>query len=134
MKGRLIRTICFPEERRNEFEKEVLKFLLFLLGLAVLTCVIVGARMKNQIEYEDLVEKFLDLIVITASPGLPISLTFNIVFIIFSMEEKQIYCTSPSKVTVGGQVDLICFDKTGTLTEDSMDFKCLVTGRGKEFG
>ena len=44
--------------------------------------------MKNQIEYEDLVEKFLDLIVITASPGLPISLTFNVVFIIFSMEEK----------------------------------------------
>ena len=88
MKGQLIRTICFPEERRNEFEKEVLKFLLFMLGLAVLTCVIVGARMKNQIEYEDLVEKFLDLIVITASPGLPISLTFNIVFIIFSMEEK----------------------------------------------
>ena len=95
----------------------------------MLTCVIVGVRMKGEIEYEDLIEKFLDLIIITASPGLPISLTFNIIFIIFNMEQKQIYCTSPSKVTVGGQVDFICFDKTGTLTEDSMDFNYLVTVR-----
>ncbi len=36
------------------------------------------------------------------------------------LEQLQIYCINPSKVLVGGRVNLITFDKTGTLTEEGM--------------
>ena len=31
------------------------------------------------------------------------------------------FCISPSRVNVGGKVNVVCFDKTGTLTEDGLD-------------
>ena len=32
-----------------------------------------------------------------------------------------IFCISPSRVNVAGQINVCCFDKTGTLTEDGLD-------------
>lgn len=77
--------------------------------------------------------KFLDLITITVPPGLPVSMTFGIIFALEKMKSKKIYCSSPNKVIHGGMTDMLCFDKTGTLTEDFMDFNCLVLFDGKQF-
>jgi cation-transporting ATPase 13A3/4/5 len=76
----------------------------------------------------------LDLITITVPPGLPISMTFGIIFALEKMAKKRIYCSSPHKVVIGGMTNWICFDKTGTLTEDFMDFNCLVLCKEKKFG
>jgi P-type E1-E2 ATPase len=75
---------------------------------------------------EDLIIKFLDLITITVPPGLPVSMTFGIIFALEKLKSKQIFCISPNKIISGGRVKHACFDKTGTLTEDFMDFYGLV--------
>lgn len=31
------------------------------------------------------------------------------------------FCISPTRVNIGGKVNVVCFDKTGTLTEDGLD-------------
>ena len=80
-----------------------------------------------------MIVKFLDLITVTVPPGLPVSMTFGIIFAVSKMEKKNIYCVSPSKVIAGGLVDFLCFDKTGTLTEDYMNFQCLVPCKNLEF-
>ena len=74
----------------------------------------------------DLVVKFLDLVTVTVPPGLPISMTFGIVYAMEKMKKKKIFCISPNKTILGGMTNLICFDKTGTLTEDFMDFNLLI--------
>ena len=89
--------------------------------------------MHNQIKVRDLILKILDLITVTVPPGLPISMTFGIIYAVDKMKKKQIFCISPNKIIPGGQVNLICFDKTGTLTEDFMDFYCLVPTKNREF-
>jgi cation-transporting ATPase 13A3/4/5 len=64
--------------------------------------------------------KLCDLITIAVPPALPAALHVGISFSINRLKRKQIYCIAPSKVVIGGRVDLICFDKTGTLTEDAV--------------
>ena len=73
-------------------------------------------KLVSYIDPGDMVLKFLDLITITVPPSLPVSMTFGIIYAIDKMKKKNIYCVSPSKVIMGGLVNLICFDKTGTLT------------------
>ena len=75
----------------------------------------------------------MDLITITVPPGLPVSMTFGIIFAVEKMEKKDIYCVSPSKVISGGLVDFLCFDKTGTLTEDYMNLKYFVPSLNGKF-
>lgn len=75
--------------------------------------------------------KFLDLITITVPPGLPVSMTFGIIFALEKMKSKKIFCSSPNKVIHGGLTNWVCFDKTGTLTEDFMDFDCLLLFDGQ---
>ena len=87
--------------------------------------------MHSEIKTKDLVLKILDLITITVPPGLPISMTFGIIYAVDKMKKKEIFCISPNKVIPGGQVNHICFDKTGTLTEDFMDFYCLVPTKNR---
>lgn len=63
-----------------------------------------------------MIVKFLDLITITVPPGLPVSMTFGIIFALEKLKDKQIFCISPNKIISGGRVNHACFDKTGTLT------------------
>ena len=134
MKGQLIRTISFPSEKKNEFQREALKFLLYMFGLAVSSYSFIVVRMWNDIDFQDILIQFLDFITITVPFGLPISMTFGSIFALDKMKEKSIYCISPKKVVDGGQVDFVCFDKTGTLTEDFMDLNCLVPVQSRKFG
>ena len=134
MKGQLIRTISFPSEKKNQFQRESLQFLLFLFILAVISYSLLVARMWHEIDFEDILIQFLDFITITVPFGLPVSMTFGSIFAMEKMKEKSIYCISPKKVVDGGQVDFVCFDKTGTLTEDFMDLNCLVPVKERKFG
>jgi cation-transporting ATPase 13A2 len=133
MKGQLIRVISFPKERENIFERQSAKFLIFLF---LLSCASYGILLSKLVHYADaqtLVVKFLDLITITVPPGLPVSMTFGIIFALEKLKNKKIFCSSPNKVIHGGLTNWLCFDKTGTLTEDFMDFNCLVLYDGNKF-
>lgn len=63
----------------------------------------------------------LDLITVTVPPALPTCLSIGISLALARMKKKQIYCISPPKVNISGQLTVLCFDKTGTLTEDGLD-------------
>jgi cation-transporting P-type ATPase 13A2 len=73
-------------------------------------------KLHTVVSTYNLVIKIIDLITITVPPGLPVSMTFGIIFALDKLKNKKIYCTSPNKVISGGRVDFACFDKTGTLT------------------
>jgi P-type E1-E2 ATPase len=106
---------------------------MFLFCLAIISYCILIAKLHKDTDAGTLVLKFFDLITITVPPGLPVSMTFGIVFALEKLVKKQIYCSSPNKVVLGGMINWICFDKTGTLTEDFMDFHCLILSKNKKF-
>ena len=132
-KGQLIRLISHPNSRKNSFTQESEKFLVFLFVVAVCSNIITIIILRNDFDTSDLIYKFFDIITITVPPGLPISMTFGIIYAVDKMKTKDIFCISPNKVIAGGLVDFICFDKTGTLTHDFMDFHCLVPADHKTF-
>lgn len=133
LKGQLIRIISFPDQKISVFEKQSSHFLIFLFCLAVISYGLLVIKLHRYVQPGDMLLKFLDLVTITVPPGLPVSMTFGIIYAIDKMKKKDIYCVSPSKVIMGGLVNLICFDKTGTLTEDHMDFKCIVPANNGKF-
>lgn len=81
----------------------------------------------------DIFIKFLDLIVITVPPALPVSMAFGVIYAIEKLKSKSIFCIEENKVITGGVVSFSCFDKTGTLTEDFMDFECLIPASKGQF-
>jgi cation-transporting ATPase 13A2 len=42
-------------------------------------------------------------------------------FAISRLRKNDIFCISPTRVNIGGKVNIVCFDKTGTLTEEGLD-------------
>ncbi len=63
----------------------------------------------------------LDLITVVVPPALPATLSIGTSFAIGRLRKLGIFCISPSRVNVAGQINVCCFDKTGTLTEDGLD-------------
>jgi cation-transporting P-type ATPase 13A2 len=63
----------------------------------------------------------LDLITVVVPPALPATLSIGTSFAIGRLRKLGIFCISPSRVNVGGKINVCCFDKTGTLTEDGLD-------------
>ena len=84
--------------------------------LAVTSYIALAVKLSSYAAAKDIVVKFLDLITVTVPPGLPVSMTFGIIFALEKMKVKSIFCTSPNKTVVGGMTNHLCFDKTGTLT------------------
>ena len=52
---------------------------------------------------------------------MPAAMTIGTEFAIERLRACKIFCISPNRVNMCGQLDLICFDKTGTLTEEGVD-------------
>jgi cation-transporting ATPase 13A3/4/5 len=51
-----------------------------------------------------LFQKFIDLILITVPPSLPVSMTFGIIYAIERLKEKSIFCIAQNKVITGGMI------------------------------
>lgn len=89
-----------------------------------------------QVKWQTIVIRALDLITVIVPPALPATLSIGISFAIARLRKFGIFCISPSRVNVGGKINICCFDKTGTLTEDGLDiFGVRGLGRdGHRFG
>ena len=68
-----------------------------------------------------IVVRAMDLVTIVVPPALPATLSIGTSFSIGRLRKLGIFCISPTRVNVGGKVNVCCFDKTGTLTEDGLD-------------
>ena len=48
-------------------------------------------------------------------------MTIGTEFALERLKKAKIFCISPNRVNVCGELDMLCFDKTGTLTEEGVD-------------
>jgi magnesium-transporting ATPase (P-type) len=121
-KGNLVRSILFPKQNDFKFQKDSIKYILFmacftLLGFAAS----IPFLLKNGISITKILQRSLDLITVTVPPALPACLGIGISYAISRLKEKGISCIARERVSMAGRVNMICFDKTGTLTEDYLD-------------
>lgn len=58
-----------------------------------------------------MVRKALDVITIAVPPALPAALTTGIIYAQRRLKKKGIFCISPQRINVCGQLNLVCFDK-----------------------
>ena len=65
----------------------------------------------------------LDLVTIAVPPSLPAVLSSVVLFAMRRLNKKQIYCISPSRISICGRIKTVVFDKTGTLTEEKLRVK-----------
>uniref|UniRef100_A0A8C5IES2 Cation-transporting ATPase n=1 Tax=Junco hyemalis TaxID=40217 RepID=A0A8C5IES2_JUNHY len=125
-KGDLVRSILYPKPMNFKLYRDAMWFLMCLIAFAAIgmiytVCVFAlnGGLYKE--ETGEVVKKALDVITIAVPPALPAALTTGIIYSQQRLKKKGIFCISPQRINVCGQLNLVCFDKTGTLTEDGLD-------------
>ncbi|XP_075823683.1 putative cation-transporting ATPase 13A4 isoform X1 [Microtus pennsylvanicus] len=121
-KGDLVRSILYPKPMNFKLYRDAIRFLLCLVGTATIgmiytLCVYVLSGEPP----EEVVRKALDVITIAVPPALPAALTTGIIYAQRRLKKKGIFCISPQRINVCGQLNLVCFDKTGTLTRGGLD-------------
>nr|XP_019578729.1 PREDICTED: probable cation-transporting ATPase 13A4 isoform X2 [Rhinolophus sinicus] len=121
-KGDLVRSILYPKPMNFKLYRDAIRFLLCLVGIATIgmiytLCVYVLSGEPP----EEVVRKALDVITIAVPPALPAALTTGIIYAQRRLKKRGIFCISPQRINVCGQLNLVCFDKTGTLTRDGLD-------------
>ncbi|XP_045243128.2 probable cation-transporting ATPase 13A4 isoform X3 [Macaca fascicularis] len=121
-KGDLVRSILYPKPMNFKLYRDAIRFLLCLVGTATVgmiytLCVYVLSGEPP----EEVMRKALDIITIAVPPALPAALTTGIIYAQRRLKKSGIFCISPQRINVCGQLNLVCFDKTGTLTRDGLD-------------
>uniref|UniRef100_A0A8C5N6Y8 Cation-transporting ATPase n=1 Tax=Gouania willdenowi TaxID=441366 RepID=A0A8C5N6Y8_GOUWI len=117
-KGQLVRSILYPKPTDFKLYHDAYLFLLCLVavaGIGFVYSVVLSVSAKT------IIIESLDIITITVPPALPAAMTAGIVYAQRRLRNLGIFCISPQRINICGQINLVCFDKTGTLTEDGLD-------------
>lgn len=121
-KGSLVRSMLFPKPMGFKFYEDSFKYIGFM---GLIACIGFTYSTYNFIKVgldtKTMILRALDIITIVVPPALPATLTIGTTFALSRLKKLQIFCISPTRVNVGGKLDVVCFDKTGTLTEDGLD-------------
>nr|XP_029480022.1 probable cation-transporting ATPase 13A3 isoform X4 [Oncorhynchus nerka] len=121
-KGQLVRSILYPKPTDFKLYRDAYLFLLCLVGVAGIGFIYtIVLSIINQVPAKTIVVESLDIITITVPPALPAAMTAGIVYAQRRLKRVGIFCISPQRINICGQLNLVCFDKTGTLTEDGLD-------------
>lgn len=121
-KGSLVRSMLFPKPTGFKFYEDSFKYIGFMTFIAFIGFIYSTYNfIKLGLSTRIMVLRALDIITIVVPPALPATLTIGTTFAINRLKKKLIFCISPTRVNVGGKLDVLCFDKTGTLTEDGLD-------------
>ncbi|SCW01761.1 LAFE_0E06678g1_1 [Lachancea fermentati] len=121
-KGSLIRSMVFPKPTGFKFYQDSFKYIGFMALIALMgfsvSCI---NFIRLGLDYRTMVLRALDIITIVVPPALPATLSIGTSFAMTRLKKDGIFCIAPTRVNVGGKIDVMCFDKTGTLTEDGLD-------------
>uniref|UniRef100_A0A8C4QPU4 ATPase 13A3 n=1 Tax=Eptatretus burgeri TaxID=7764 RepID=A0A8C4QPU4_EPTBU len=119
-KGQLVRSILFPKPIDFQLYRDAVCFLMCLAALASagMLYTIILSIMSG---VKKIVMETLDIVTIAVPPALPAALTAGIVYAQRRLKRQGIFSTSPNRINICGQINLVAFDKTGTLTEDGLD-------------
>uniref|UniRef100_A0A452HIJ8 Cation-transporting ATPase n=1 Tax=Gopherus agassizii TaxID=38772 RepID=A0A452HIJ8_9SAUR len=133
-KGDLVRSILYPKPMNFKLYRDAFKFIIILtligvLGLIYTVCVYV----QHKKPVAETVAMALLLFTVSVPPAIPAALTTGIVYAQKRLKNKKIFCISPQRINICGQINLVCFDKTGTLTEDGLDLWGLIPSEGSRF-
>ncbi|KIJ67879.1 hypothetical protein HYDPIDRAFT_83436 [Hydnomerulius pinastri MD-312] len=121
-KGALVRSMLYPKPLGFKFYRDSIRFIGVLAGIAGLGfCASAFQFVKLGIRWTTILVRALDLITIVVPPALPATLSIGTSFAIGRLRKLGIFCISPTRVNIGGKINVCCFDKTGTLTEDGLD-------------
>ncbi|XP_061739900.1 polyamine-transporting ATPase 13A3 isoform X2 [Nerophis ophidion] len=121
-KGQLVRSILYPKPTDFKLYRDAYLFLLCLVGVAGIGFVYsIVLSVMNKVPTKTIIIESLDIITITVPPALPAAMTAGIVYAQRRLKRIGIFCISPQRINICGQINLVCFDKTGTLTEDGLD-------------
>ncbi|XP_067879684.1 polyamine-transporting ATPase 13A3-like [Heterodontus francisci] len=133
-KGQLVRSILFPKPVDFKLFRDARRFVICLVMAAILGFVytIIISSIRGEPIPEILLKAF-DVITIVVPPALPAAVTVGVVYAQRRLKRRGIYCISPHRINLCGQLDLVCFDKTGTLTENGMDLFGVVRAKNKNF-
>ncbi|CAL8281134.1 unnamed protein product [Lota lota] len=121
-KGQLVRSILYPKPTDFKLYRDAYLFLLCLVGVAGIGFIYtIILSIINQVPAKTIIIESLDIITITVPPALPAAMTAGVVYAQRRLKRLGIFCVSPQRINMCGQLNLVCFDKTGTLTEDGLD-------------
>ncbi|KAM9844901.1 polyamine-transporting ATPase 13A3-like [Aulostomus maculatus] len=121
-KGQLVRSILYPKPTDFKLYRDAYLFLLCLVGVAGIGFIYtIVLSVMNKVPAHTIIVESLDIITITVPPALPAAMTAGIVYAQRRLKRVGIFCISPQRINMCGQLNLVCFDKTGTLTEDGLD-------------
>ncbi|XP_041127230.1 probable cation-transporting ATPase 13A3 [Polyodon spathula] len=121
-KGQLVRSILYPKPTDFKLYRDAYIFMLCLFAVAGIGFIYtVINSIMNKVPAPTIIIESLDIITITVPPALPAALTAGIVYAQRRLKRIGIFCISPQRINICGQLNLFCFDKTGTLTEDGLD-------------
>ncbi|XP_062411536.1 polyamine-transporting ATPase 13A3 isoform X2 [Sardina pilchardus] len=121
-KGQLVRSILYPKPTDFKLYRDASLFLLCLVAVAGVGFIYsIVLSIMNQVPAKTIIIESLDIITITVPPALPAAMTAGIVYAQRRLKQIGIFCISPQRINICGQLNLVCFDKTGTLTEDGLD-------------
>lgn len=121
-KGLLIRLMLFPKPMGFKFYRDLFRYIGFMLAVAMVGFVVLAVNfVRLGVLYRTMILRALDIVTIVVPPALPATLTIGTLFALARLKQREIFCISPTRVNVGGKVDVFAFDKTGTLTEDGLN-------------
>ncbi|XP_053246859.1 probable cation-transporting ATPase 13A5 isoform X2 [Podarcis raffonei] len=121
-KGDLVRSILYPKPLNFRLYREAFRFIVGLALIGILGLVYtIGVYVSRKQPVSDTVTMALLLMTVAVPPAIPAALTTGIVYAQRRLKKKKIFCISPQRINICGQINLVCFDKTGTLTEDGLD-------------
>uniref|UniRef100_A0A8C3A359 Polyamine-transporting ATPase 13A3 n=1 Tax=Cyclopterus lumpus TaxID=8103 RepID=A0A8C3A359_CYCLU len=121
-KGQLVRSILYPKPTDFKLYRDAYLFLLCLVAVAGIGFVYsIVLSVLHKVPAKTIIIESLDIITITVPPALPAAMTAGIVYAQRRLKRLGIFCISPQRINICGQINLVCFDKTGTLTEDGLD-------------
>ncbi|KAM9790634.1 LOW QUALITY PROTEIN: polyamine-transporting ATPase 13A3-like [Syngnathus typhle] len=121
-KGQLVRSILYPKPTDFKLHRDATQFLMCMVGLAMIGFIYtITIDVLNEVHIQGIIFDTLNIVIIAVPPILPVALSAGIGHAQRRLKRVGIFCLSPQRINICGQLNLVCFDKTGTLTEDSLD-------------
>ncbi|KAM4771312.1 putative cation-transporting ATPase 13A4 [Rhinophrynus dorsalis] len=133
-KGDMVRSILYPKPLNFKLHRDVKWFFIFLGVLAIIGIVYaVIIFVQRKVSAWRIIVEALVLLTSAICPIIPAALTVGILYAQSRLKKKKIFCISPDRINMCGQINLFCFDKTGTLTEDGLDLMGIIPSGGIRF-
>uniref|UniRef100_A0A8C5QF39 Cation-transporting ATPase n=1 Tax=Leptobrachium leishanense TaxID=445787 RepID=A0A8C5QF39_9ANUR len=121
-KGDLVRAILYNKPINVKLHKQAIRFLMVLVVISM--CAVIYTAViytVNGFPVHEIVMMSLLMVTASVNAALPAALTLGLLYAQTRLKKKGIFCISPQRINIAGQLNLACFDKTGTLTEDVLD-------------